>query len=285
MKIHTTLYFLRKMKNFFILSDAISFIEENLREPIVLDDIAAFCHVSLSSLHKLFRYAFRISVGDYIAKRRITCAARDLLSGDDKITEIGFRYCYNSPETFCRAFVRIWGITPSEFRRTRKFTDIFPKLELNLKEGNQMKKVDVSELYNLLRQMKGTYVVCFDICRLSEINAVSHELGDAAILECLRRIETAAGDDGFMFRVGGDEFAMITALCDRGEVEAAAMRVLEKNGEIVKTKEFSTPVSMRAAAILLDADAMRYSDLFPNIQNALIETRKYDFTDKVHFIN
>ncbi len=274
-----------KIKNFFILSDALNYIEDNLCEPITQEDTAAFCYCSLSSLQKLFRYAFHTSIGDYITKRRMTCSARELLSTSDNITDIGLKYCYNSPEAFCRAFYRIWNITPSEFRRTRRFCDIYPKIELNLGGHYNMKKVDVSELYDLLLQMSGSYIVCFDIIHMMEINKISREHGDLAILECLRRIEKSAGEDMFMFRIGGDEFSLVTALNNKEDVNIAVNPILSQNGNTITLKDISVPVSMRAAALMLDVKKIRYSELFANLQNALVEARENYIDNKIYFIN
>lgn len=54
------------MKNFMILTESINFIELNFCEPITRKDIANHCHVSVSMLEKLFRYALNLSIKDYM---------------------------------------------------------------------------------------------------------------------------------------------------------------------------------------------------------------------------
>ena len=82
----------------------------------------------LKKREKLFRYAFHHSIKEYISKRRLTSATNDLVSTDMTITEIAMKYQYNSPETFTRAFKKLWEITPSEFMSQWRFTSIFPKI-------------------------------------------------------------------------------------------------------------------------------------------------------------
>lgn len=52
------------MKSLSLLNEALDYIEASLTCDLTQADIAAHCCRSLSSLQKLFRYAFHISVGD-----------------------------------------------------------------------------------------------------------------------------------------------------------------------------------------------------------------------------
>ena len=70
-------------------------------------------------------------------------------------------------------------------------------------------KVDIADAYDVFKSMKGTYVICFDIADLTYINAFQ-VLRDLAIIETAKRIDEAREDDMLMFRIGGDEFALVT---------------------------------------------------------------------------
>ena len=120
------------MKNFIILTESIEFIENNLCEPITRTDVAQQCFVSLSALEKLYNYALRIGIKDYIERRRMTRAAKEIAKSGLSVTDAAMRYCYNSVEVFSRAFFRVWNINPSEFGSKWKFTGIFPKINPNL---------------------------------------------------------------------------------------------------------------------------------------------------------
>ena len=117
------------MNNFEKLSATLEFIEENLTEDITAELCAKRCGYSLSSVQKMFRHTFHIGVSDYISRRKLTAAAKELLACESPILEIALKYGYNSHEVFTRAFMRLWGVTPSEFRRKRRFSEIFPKLD------------------------------------------------------------------------------------------------------------------------------------------------------------
>ena len=73
---------MRVHENHFILFiTALDYIEEHLTSELSQEEIAASCYCSLSSLQKTWKICTHMSVGEYITKRRLTMAGRDMLSG------------------------------------------------------------------------------------------------------------------------------------------------------------------------------------------------------------
>lgn len=266
------------LKNFYILADALKFIEDNLCENITQERIANACYASLSSLQKLFRYAFHMSLKEYISKRRLSQAAKDLINTDETILKIALKYQYNSPEVFTRAFAKLWGIAPSAFRTKWRFAGIFPRIIFEYQGGNIMsrKTFDMTELYDILRSKINTYVLCFDIIGLMPINKISHDAGDKAILECVRRIDENITEDMILFRIGGDEFALVTGLTDKKEVEQLANKIIGLNGAAISHNGMDIPVSMRVGATIFKDKNIHYKDLFNNLHDAISVTRSKD---------
>ncbi|MCR4885401.1 MAG: helix-turn-helix domain-containing protein [Clostridiales bacterium] len=264
------------MKNLCILNDALNYIEDHLREDFSQSDIAAYCCCSLSSLQKLFSYAFHIGVSDYVTRRRLTCCARELVKSDRSILDLALDWGYQSQEALTRAFARMWGEPPASFRKSRKFTGMFPKFEIldNENGGRIMRKYDITELYDLLSQARGTYMLAFDIQNLVPINEISRKAGDIAIRESMRRIEDAAGEKMLFFRIGGDEFALVTGLADEAEADAVAKKVTDRNGEPVDWEGRKIPLSLYSAKMKIEDKAIRYSELYPEIYNALISAKR-----------
>lgn len=263
------------MKNLCVLSEALSYIEDNLRGELAQERIAAHCCCSLSGLQKLFRYAFNISVGDYVARRRLTCCARELVSTNRSALDIALDYGYNSAEVFTRAFTRLWGEPPAAFRRKRRFSGLFPRLELNETEmgGSNMtqirRKYDISELYDYFTEHRGTYILAFDIEHMIAINEIDSAAGDVSIREAMRRIEEAAGENMLFFRIGGDEFALATGLSDAAAADRIAQAVLSRNGEPFTWADREIPLSLYATKVKIGDRTIRYSELYPEISEAL----------------
>lgn len=267
------------MKNFYILTDAINYIEDNLCNEITLEDVAEVCYSSLSGLKKLFGYAFHMGLKEYISKRRITHAAQDLLNSELSITDIALKYQYNSPEVFTRAFFKVWGTTPSAFKKQWRFAGIFPKLLFEYDGGSIMsrRKLDLSELYDLLKSRKNSYVICFDMICMEAINQeYGREGGDKAILECLHRIDSLSDESCLLFRIGGDEFALVTDLQDVKEVEELAKKILSFNGQPIIHNNMEIPIGMRAGCARIAGSNVRYKDLYTDLYKAIEGAKEND---------
>lgn len=266
------------MKNFWIFVTALNFIEDNLTSPITQENIADACFCSLSSIQKLWRYCTHTSLKEYISKRRLTKCAEEIAKGDRSITDIALEYQYNSPEVFTRAFAKLWGVSPSKFKSQWKFTGIFPRIvpdENNIMGGNYMgKKVDISQLYDELRSKAGTYVLCFDIVGLMPVNEnIGRQAGDKMILEALKRIDNAADDTMPVFRIGGDEFVIVTGYEDKERAEEVANKVIQFNGNAIEHDGKQIPLSLRVGATKYSSKAFRYADLYKLLQDTIYTTR------------
>lgn len=268
------------VKNFFVLADAISFIEDNICNQFNHQIIADYCYVSLSSLQKLFRLALNLSIKEYISKRRISLAAEDILSTEMSITDIAYKYQFSSPEVFRRAFKKVWTVSPTVYKKQWKFSGIFPKIHYDYIEGEDQevarKKVDIADAYDVFKSMKGTYVICFDIVNLTFINSISRAAGDLAIVESARRIDEVRDDDMLMFRIGADEFALVTGLKDLQNTEKLAEKVLSSNGSVIEYNDQKIPLSLRAGYTKIPNEPLRYSDFFTNIHQAIEESKKVE---------
>ena len=89
---------------------AIQFIEKNLKADIAVADMAEAASFSLYHFCRVFSQVVQHSPYDYLMRRRLSEAARELVETDKKITDIGFDHQFNSPETFSRAFKRMFDM-------------------------------------------------------------------------------------------------------------------------------------------------------------------------------
>lgn len=99
---------------------AVAYIEANLTAPITVEDVARHAFQSRWHFQRIFRFVTGLSVYAYLKKRRLAEAGNDLLLTRDKIIDIAFRYRYEAPEAFLRAFRKEYGALPSEYRRGRE---------------------------------------------------------------------------------------------------------------------------------------------------------------------
>ena len=105
------------------------YIEENLNQKIDIDDAARASGYSASHLHKLFTFAYGISVADYIRKRKLTSSLPIILDRRRSILDIAVACGYEYEQSFSRAFKVEFGITPGQYRMTHPILNITPPIQ------------------------------------------------------------------------------------------------------------------------------------------------------------
>lgn len=265
------------MKNIDVLANCLEYIEGHLKENIKTPDIAKACCLSKSSLEKMFQYVYHLSVHGYIIRRRMMLAARMLSEHQEiSILTVAVECGYSSHEAFTRAFKEIWNCNPSEFRN-RKYSELFPRYREPIQEGDryimQRRNVDISQLYDLFCERRNCYFVCCDIKSLVPINEISFKAGDLAILESMKRMENAAGEDDIVFRIGGDEFCILTNSEEKEYAEKIVDSIIAKNGETFAYEEQQIPLNLYAISTKFEGNQMKYNDLFTQLHMSIRESK------------
>lgn len=124
---------------------AVEFIEGNLKEEIAVADVANAVCYSLYHFCRVFNTVVHHSPYDFLMRRRLSESALELIETDRRIIEIAFDYRFNSPETFSRAFKRMFGVQPNQWRKGEKGDSRFllPRLSLDyLEHINQGKYLE-----------------------------------------------------------------------------------------------------------------------------------------------
>lgn len=112
------------------IGEAIKYIEENITEEMLIEDIAKKAFVSPFYFQKGFAMLCGFTVGEYIRQRRLTIAGRELVSTDEKIIDIALKYGYDSPDSFTKAFTRFHGVTPTAVRKDGAMIKSFAPLKI-----------------------------------------------------------------------------------------------------------------------------------------------------------
>ena len=118
---------------------SIDFIEKHLEDDITISDVAKHVSISLYFLERGFSVMTGYSIGEYLRNRRLYQAALDLQKSKDKIIDTAYKYCYDTPESFTKAFSRFHGTTPKEVREGAKINVFLPLIiNINISGGKQM---------------------------------------------------------------------------------------------------------------------------------------------------
>lgn len=111
---------------------AINYMEEHIREEVDYEKAAQIACCSVFHFQRMFTYMAGLPLSEYIRRRRMSLAAVDLQSSNDKIIEIALKYGYSSPTAFNRAFQGVHGIAPSAARKEGMILKSYPPISFKI---------------------------------------------------------------------------------------------------------------------------------------------------------
>lgn len=256
------------------LSNAISYIEDNLAGDISYDEAAKIACCSTYYFQRMFSYVADISLGEYIRRRKMTQAAFDLQTADNKIIDVALKYGYSSPTSFNRAFQNVHGISPSIAKTQGNMLNAYPPIRFSvsitggcampyrIETKGTMRIVGVR--LPLLEDMKENYKIVpdfwkgikssgqfADICKLSNHNPKGI-LGVTAYLN----------DDEIYYYIAAATDKPIPAGMVEYEIPAAIWVVFECNGHF---KESVQTIFKRFLTEWLPFSGYEYAQL-PDIE-------------------
>lgn len=170
------------------LNRLMEYIEEHLTQEISIAEVAKQIGISEYHLKRTFSFIAGISLIDYIKNRRLAMANKDLVEGE-LVTDVAFKYRYQSVEGFSRAFREWSGSLPSEVIKSRQQKS-FPRRSffIDVKGGVSMDfKIEEKEAFNLVGvskrvpvQFEGENNAIQELAQsiTPQQKAEMHELGD-----------------------------------------------------------------------------------------------------------
>lgn len=130
----------------------IDYVEAHLQrteQPIVHEEIAKIAGCSFSFFQKVFSYMYGISFAEYVRSRKMTLAGYDLKSTNMRVIEISYKYGYDSPTSFTKAFQTFHGVTPKEARKQDTLLRVTPKMQIT-KKSKYSWKIEAKEKFRLI---------------------------------------------------------------------------------------------------------------------------------------
>ena len=113
------------------IQEAITFIENNLFEPINVESISKVINYAPSSFSNFFSAVVGYSVGEYIRFRRLSIAAELFIKDEVAVTDMAFKCGFETVESFSKAFKRFFGYTPSQFKKSKLKYNKFSPITIN----------------------------------------------------------------------------------------------------------------------------------------------------------
>lgn len=155
------------------IQKSIDYIEANLENEIDLNKACGEAYMSLSNYYRMFFALVGYTVKEYVRHRRISHAAEELLLSKITIIDLAVKYGFESQDSFSRAFKRITGFLPGQFRKSKKIfsferMDIMDKY-FEIQDKKLLKKYPDIKVLKELEPLKVAY--CNYFGEDPEINA------------------------------------------------------------------------------------------------------------------
>lgn len=142
------------------LNLSIEYIEDHLFKGIDYGKAARIAGMSKATYQRFFLLFADMTLDEYIRKRKLQYAVRELTDTEHRIIDIAVKYGYNSA-AFSRAVRNFTGHTPSIIRK-EGYSVCFPKLnfQIRIKEGDMfMNETAIVKI----EEHKNEKVICFTV--------------------------------------------------------------------------------------------------------------------------
>ncbi len=102
------------------LAESVAFMEENFSQKLNLRDLAGIACMSVPNFIRVFKETYQDTPIDYLIRLRVQKAAELLQGSGESITVVALKAGFSDGNYFSRAFRRITGRTPREFRQNQR---------------------------------------------------------------------------------------------------------------------------------------------------------------------
>ena len=105
------------------IASAVAYINERFRYPISLQDLSDHAAISPFYFTRVFRRETGVTPHQYIINTRLSNAKFLLRTTDSSVKDIAIQTGWGSESTFCSAFRKYTGTTPSTYRKSTLYED------------------------------------------------------------------------------------------------------------------------------------------------------------------
>jgi AraC family transcriptional regulator len=113
-----------------VIQRVVDEIEAGLGEDLKFSGLAQLSNFSDFHFHRVFQAIVGVPVMEYVRKRRLVHAAHRVAYSKDKLLDIALDCGFGTQETFIRAFRKLYGMTPGEFRKSGFRPPVYAKVNV-----------------------------------------------------------------------------------------------------------------------------------------------------------
>lgn len=158
------------------LNLSIAYIEDHLLEEIDFEKAATTAGMSKSTYQRFFLLIANMTLDEYIRKRKLQYALRELMDTEHRVIHIAMKYGYHSATAFSRAVRNFTGKTPSKIRK-EGVSICFPRLnfQIQIKEGEMV--VNETAIVKI-EEHRNEKVVCIEVDCIDPENAAWGQMSE-----------------------------------------------------------------------------------------------------------
>ncbi|MFL0251996.1 effector binding domain-containing protein [Clostridium neuense] len=205
------------------MNNALDYVEQNLDKDIASEDVAKASHMSKFHFLRIFKILTGFTVGDYIRERRLSLSAKDVVSSELKIIDIAYKYGYETPEAFAKAFKRLHGVSPSEARKNRKNLKAIPPISFQITVKGEEKmnyKIEVKESFKVVGitrrfnskngdNFRGIPKFWDEVCKSGKYDILERNQGKLGVMGVCSNFNMETQDFDYSIVVEGDKLCGI----------------------------------------------------------------------------
>ena len=120
------------------IQNSIDFVERHLTDDISCERAAAAANMSVRSFYNYFEALTGHTYGGYARRRRLSRAVCRLRDSEEPVIVVALQCGYESPEAFSRAFRAEYGLSPVQFRRSRRVLKLTDRITLVEERGMEV---------------------------------------------------------------------------------------------------------------------------------------------------
>lgn len=219
-------------------------MEEHICEDINYTDVANSIHMSNYNFHRTFSFIAGMTANEYIRNRRLTLAAQELQTTDLSVIDAAYKYGYESPESFSKAFVRFHGSTPKQAKKPGAKLHLFNPLVIKIiTEGGSIMdyRMEHREPQRFLAMVRAFSNEIINDCNDHSIPGFWTECFDKNLVEPMKQIRKEGKRDIYGLcsptRENETHFDYgIGVIIDEDTDSAGVKKLLENGYTIWKTK-------------------------------------------------
>lgn len=133
------------------INKVISYIHSNLDKDLSIEELASISNFSTFHFHRILKAFLGESLWQYVKRMRLETGAKLLIYSDEDINGIAYSVGYETPTAFSTAFKKTFGISPSQFKKTKG------AIKMKQSKKNKDIKVDLNPVIKTIERQKYIY--------------------------------------------------------------------------------------------------------------------------------